>query len=222
MKEGLIIFTRVPIAGKTKTRLEKFLTKEECAEIHKNFLKDIKITTENINRDIFVFYTPEDKDNILYDIFEDKINYKIQEGKDLGEKMYRAIEYVLNKNYDSCILIGADIPYLKEEDLEIAFNILNNKDVVLGPTEDKGYYLVGMKKANKNIFENIEYGYGNVLDNTIAHVEKNNLTYGLTRKNRDIDEMEDINYFYEEIKKGKVNENMNTSKFIINKVEGQK
>ena len=61
-----------------------------------------------------------------------------------------------------------------------------------------------------------------MLDNTIAHVEKNNLTYGLTRKNRDIDEMEDINYFYEEIKKGKVNENMNTSKFIINKVEGQK
>ena len=153
MREAIIIFTRVPIPGRTKTRLQGFLTKDQCAQIHKNFLKDIKKICEKLNKDIFVFYTPEDKDNILKDILGEKCNYKIQQGNDLGEKMYNAIDYVLSKKYKSCILIGTDIPYLKKEDLSKAFKILRKKDVVLGPTEDKGYYLVGMKKSNKAVFD---------------------------------------------------------------------
>lgn len=219
MREAIIIFTRVPIPGQTKTRLQSFLTKEQCAEIHKNFLKDIKHTCEDLNRDIFVFYTPEDKDNVLKNIFGDKLKYKIQEGNDLGEKMYNAIEAVLEKKYDSCILIGTDIPFLKEDDLKKAFEILREKDIVLGPTEDKGYYLVGMKKPIKTVFENVEYGHGNVLDNTIASLKTSNLTYGLTNKNIDIDEKEDLFYFYNEIKKKNINKNMHTSKFIINIIE---
>lgn len=219
MRETIIIFTRVPIPGQTKTRLQNFITKNQCAEIHKNFLKDIKQTCKNLKRDIFVFYTPEDENNILKNILGYEFKYKIQEGKDLGEKMYNAIEYVLKKGYNSCILIGSDIPYLKENDLEKAFEILRKKDIVLGPTADKGYYLVGMKKPVKTIFENIEYGHGNVLDNTIASIKNSNLTYNLTNKNIDIDEEEDLFYFYDEIKKGNVSEHTNTSKFIINVIE---
>ena len=219
MREAIIIFTRVPIPGQTKTRLQSFLTKDQCAEIHKNFLKDIKHTCKKLKRDIFVFYTPADKDNVLKSIFGDKFKYKIQEGNDLGEKMYNAIEYVLGKKYNSCILIGTDIPFLKEEDLRKAFKVLREKDIVLGPTVDKGYYLVGMKRPIKTVFENVEYGHGNVLDNTITSIKSSNLTYGLTNKNVDIDEKEDLFYFYNEIKKENVSKNMHTSKFIINIIE---
>ncbi|WP_455540106.1 TIGR04282 family arsenosugar biosynthesis glycosyltransferase [Terrisporobacter sp.] len=222
MREAIIIFTRVPIPGKTKTRLEGFLTKNQCADIHKNFLKDIKITCDKLNRDIFVFYTPEDKDNILGKILGKNYNYQIQEGNDLGEKMYNALKYVLDKKYKSAVLIGTDIPYIKENDLKKAFKILEKKDIVLGPTEDKGYYLVGMKKLTKVVFENIEYGHGNVLDNTITAIKNSNLTYDLTNKNIDIDEKEDLFYFYNEINKGKLSKNMNTSKFIVNVVEEYK
>lgn len=222
MREAIIIFTRVPIPGRTKTRLQGFLTKDQCAQIHKNFLKDIKKTCEKLNKDIFVFYTPEDKDNILKDILGEKCNYKIQQGNDLGEKMYNAIDYVLSKKYKSCILIGTDIPYLKKADLSKAFEILRKKDVVLGPTEDKGYYLVGMKKANKSVFENIEYGHGNVLDNTISSIKNANLTCDLTNKNVDIDDKDDLLYFYNEITKGRISENTNTSKFIVNVIEEYK
>ena len=200
MREAIIIFTRVPIPGRTKTRLQGFLTKDQCAQIHKNFLKDIKKTCEKLNKDIFVFYTPEDKDNILKDILGEKCNYKIQQGNDLGEK----------------------IPYLKKEDLSKAFKILRKKDVVLGPTEDKGYYLVGMKKSNKAVFENIEYGHGNVLDNTISSIKNANLTCYLTNKNVDIDDKDDLLYFYNEITKGRISENTNTSKFIVNVIEEYK
>ena len=161
-----------------------------------------------------MFYTLEDKNNIIKNIFGKGINYKKQEGNDLGEKMFNAIKYVLNKNYKSCILIGSDIPYISVEDLEKSFLILKEKDIVLGPTEDKGYYLVGMKKPIKVIFKDIEYGYGNVLKNTIETIKNANLTYNLTNENRDIDEPKDLEYFYEEIKKGNINKDMNTSKLI--------
>ena len=206
--------------GQTKTRLEKMLTKEECAQIHINFLKDIKLICESTKGDKFIFYTPMDKNNILSDIFGDKFNYEIQEGKDLGEKMYNALNHVFDKGYNSCILIGSDIPYIKKEDLDKSFSILREEDIVLGPTEDKGYYLVGMNKPIKVIFENIEYGHGNVLENTIEAIKKEHLTYALTNKNRDIDEPEDLKYFYKEIKRKNIDEEMNTSKFILNKFEG--
>lgn len=222
MREAIIIFTRVPIPGKTKTRLQSILTKKQCAQIHENFLKDIKYTCEKLKRDIFIFYTPDDKKDILNNILGYKFKYESQKGKGLGERMYNAIEYVLEKGYDSCILIGSDIPYLKENDFKKAFKILKKKDIVLGPTVDKGYYLVGMKKPIKTIFENIEYGHGNVLDNTIASIENLNLTYDLTNKNVDIDEKDDLFYFYDEIKKENVSKNMNTSKFIINVIEEYK
>ena len=65
MKEAIIIFTRVPLPGKTKTRLQSMLSGYECAEIHKNFLKDLKNTCEKMGRDIFIFHTPIDKENII-------------------------------------------------------------------------------------------------------------------------------------------------------------
>ena len=133
--------------------------------------------------------------------------------------MYNAIEYVLGKKYNACILIGTDIPFLKEEDLRKAFKVLRKKDIVLSPTVDKGYYLVGMKRPTKAVFENVEYGHGNVLDNTITSIKGSNLTYGLTNRNVDIDEKEDLFYFYNEIKKENVSKNMYTSKFIINIIE---
>ncbi len=219
MREAIIVFTRVPIPGKTKTRLEKMITKEECANIHINFLKDIKNICDILKRDIFIFYTPEDKNNIIKNIFGSKVNYKIQEGNDLGEKMFDAIEYVLNKDYKSSILIGSDIPYICIDDLEKAFSILKEKDIVLGPTVDNGYYLVGMNKPTKEIFQNIEYGHGNVLSNTIETIKNINLTYDLTNENRDIDEPKDLKYFYEEIKNGTVDKDMNTSKFIVKIIE---
>lgn len=221
MKEAIIIFTRVPLPGKTKTRLQSMLSGYECAEIHKNFLKDLKNTCEKMGRDIFIFHTPIDKENIISGIFGEKHSYKLQEGRDLGEKMYNAIEYVLKNKYDSCILIGSDIPFLSIDDLQKAFDILKEKDIVLGPTVDKGYYLVGMKKPLKRIFENIEYGHGNVLDNTITSIKRENLTYGLTNTNRDIDAPDDLMHFYHLIIQGKIDLNMNTSKFIKNIVEEQ-
>ena len=146
MKRAVIVFTRVPIPGQTKTRMMPYFSPEECAKLHENFLKDIAQECEKVNADIFVCYTPKKGKAYLEKLFRKAKEYIPQTGEGLGERMYQAIEYVLEKGYDSCVLIGTDIPELKCSDLEYAFRLLDVNDVVFGPTVDEGYYLVGMKR----------------------------------------------------------------------------
>lgn len=188
-KNGLIIFTRIPEAGKTKTRLQSKLSKEECANLHKCFLKDIYDIFLNLNDiDIIICHTEEGDLNILKNIFYKEKIYIKQCGNNLNEKMYNAIKEVLSLKYDKCALIGADIPEINKDDIINAFNLLNNNDFVFGASYDGGYYLVGMKEANDIIFKS---GCGNLKD-IINIVEANNLKYGLTNKKHDIDEYEDL------------------------------
>lgn len=188
-KNGLIIFTRIPEAGKTKTRLQSKLSKEECANLHKCFLKDIYDIFVNLNDiDIIICHTEEGDLNILKNIFYKENLYIKQYGNNLNEKMYNAIKEVLSLKYDKCVLIGTDIPEINEDDIINAFNLLNNNDFVFGASYDGGYYLVGMKEANDIIFKS---GSGNLKD-IINIVEANNLKYGLTNKKHDIDEYEDL------------------------------
>ena len=188
-KNGLIIFTRIPEAGKTKTRLQIKLSKEECANLHKCFLKDIYDIFVNLNDiDIIICHTEEGDLNILKNIFYKENLYIKQYGNNLNEKMYNAIKEVLSLKYDKCVLIGADIPEINKDDIINAFNLLNNNDFVFGASYDGGYYLVGMKEANDIIFKS---GSGHLKD-IINIVEANNLKYGLTNKKHDIDDYEDL------------------------------
>lgn len=188
-KNGLIIFTRIPEAGKTKTRLQSKLSKEECANLHKCFLKDIYDLFVNLNDiDIIICHTEEGDLNILKNIFYKENLYIKQYGNNLNEKMYNAIKEVLSLKYNKCVLIGADIPEINKNDIISAFNLLKNNDFVFGASYDGGYYLVGMKEANDIIFKS---GSGNLKD-IINIVEANNLKYGLVSKKYDIDEYEDL------------------------------
>ena len=98
-KNVLIIFTRIPEAGKTKTRLQKKLSMEECANLHKCFLKDIYDIFVNLSDiDIIICHTEEGDLNILKNIFYKENLYIKQYGNNLSEKMYNAIKEVFNRN----------------------------------------------------------------------------------------------------------------------------
>ena len=188
MRRAIIVFTRVPVPGRTKTRLMPYFSPQECAGLHTCFLKDIAGQCQKTQADLYVCYTPDNKGAALKTIFGDDEIYFPQMGESLGERMYMAIQRVLAKDYESCVLIGTDVPEIKQADLDYAFRLLDVHDIVLGPTQDGGYYLVGMKEANDIIFKS---GSGNLKD-IINIVEANNLKYGLTNKKHDIDEYEDL------------------------------
>ena len=190
--KAIIFFTRAPIAGRTKTRMQPYLSPDECAALHKAMIKDIYEECSKIQADIFVYYTPLEGLGRLYKLIGKESTYRLQKGADLGEKMCNAISEVLDLGYESCILIGSDIAELRKDHLNTAFNKLENADIVFGKTVDGGYYLVGMKKAVKEVFEVEQYGNSEVLASTLKKLSKLGLNVAYTKTLYDIDTKEDL------------------------------
>lgn len=213
-KRALIIFTRVPIPGRTKTRMEPQLSKANCARLHSCFLKDIGQECTKVQADLFVFYTPDHFQERLYPAFGPSAVYLPQKGEGLGARMYEAIRHVLSKGYSSCILCGTDIPELLAEDLEQAFSRLDACDVVLGPTEDGGYYLVGMKKPEKAVFQAVPYGNGSVLERTVEQAQRAGLSVALVKEQKDMDHFEDLEGLWRRMWKKKCLETTATGRFL--------
>lgn len=192
MKNALIIFTRIPIPGKTKTRMMPYLSAQGCAALHTCFLKDIRRECEKTGYDIFVYYVPEGEKHLLVSILGAGKQYYEQEGEGLGIRMFTAIREVLAKGYDTCLLIGTDVPELDAGILTAAAAKLRTKDVVFGPTRDGGYYLVGMKQPYAEVFDSQTYGHGSVLKNTVVHLREKGITAGCVQTLQDMDEPEDL------------------------------
>ncbi len=214
-KNAVIVFTRVPIAGQTKTRMMPYLSGAQCARLHTCFLKDIAKECEKTEADLYVYYTPEGKGKALKEIFGGDAKYHKQEGKNLGERMYGAIESTLALGYEKCVLIGTDIPEIKKTDLQSAFQLLEQKDMVFGPTVDGGYYLIGMKEPHAVAFEKQSYGHGSVLECTSAQIEKANLSVGYVRKLEDMDTREDLVHFRARMRENKELRRTETGKYLM-------
>ncbi|SEU22753.1 transferase 1, rSAM/selenodomain-associated/transferase 2, rSAM/selenodomain-associated [Lacrimispora sphenoides] len=197
MRRAIIIFTRVPIPGSTKTRMMPQLSPRQCAKLHICFLKDIKKECEKCKASIFVCYTPdEDKQKRdLKEVMGKQRGYFPQRGEHLGERMYRAFEEVFAMGYEECILIGTDVPELRSDDLKRAFEVLKARDVVFGKTYDGGYYLVGMKKARREVFGLDRYGHGAVLKETIKALSQAGITVGYTKMLWDMDTPSDLKQY---------------------------
>ncbi|MBU5675730.1 TIGR04282 family arsenosugar biosynthesis glycosyltransferase [Alkaliphilus sp. MSJ-5] len=191
MKDKVIIFfTRIPTLGKNKTRLEPFLSKELCVKLQTAFIKDIYNNIRSMGIDIIINYSEHGDLEVLKSITHKGIYFLKQEGKDLGEKMHNAILFSL-KEYRNVALIGSDLPLLNKKDIEIAFSILETKDIVISPTYDGGYYLIGMKEENPDIF-NIRYSTSSVFEETIDKIKSTGRSYGKGNIQLDIDDKGDF------------------------------
>jgi len=199
-KQAIIIFTRVPIPGKTKTRLQSCLTPQECSGLHTAFILDVFQACQRTNMDIYIYYTPSDELIILQELLGDNLAYHSQQGKDLGEKMHNALVDVLKLGYDTCGLIGTDIPLVQSSDLEYGFSLLESNDIVISPTFDGGYYFVGIKQACAELF-NIEYGHGNVFMETVNRAKAVGKTCAEGSAQFDVDDENDLKILMETLKK---------------------
>ena len=196
---ALIIFTRNPELGKVKTRLASTIGDEKALEIYKDLLLHTMETTKNIDGDVFVFYDKKIEEN---DIWPNETYHKfVQSGEDLGEKMQNAFQKLFDLKYQNCIIIGSDLFDLNEKLISDAFQMLDKNDVVIGPAEDGGYYLLGLKKIIPEIFKNKKWGTSSVFKDTIKDLE--NLKIEYTKKLNDIDTFEDLeksNYYKNKIR----------------------
>ncbi len=204
MNKALILFTRVPIPGQTKTRLMPFLSGEECAKVHTCFVKDIYEKAKQVGADVFVFYTPKDEKKLLNQFLDSEAIYLPQHGADLGERMKNAIGIALRMGYEKAVLIGTDIPQIHPETLKNAFDSLDEKDIVIHPTFDGGYYLIGMKKEYDSIWKIERYGTNTVIYDTLQHMKNEKLSTAVGQMYYDVDDKDDLMHLYNDIKNGSV------------------
>ena len=192
MKKAVICFTRVPKAGKTKTRLMGLLTGEQCAQLHWAFLRDLANVYKKLDADLFIFHTPDPEWEALKTVFSSAKGFDAQVGEGLGEKMNNALNMVLALGYDAVVLTGADLPGMNASHLRSGFHGLLHADVTLGPTSDGGYYLVGVKTPAPYLFENQTYGAGSVFENTRSAATAAGKTFCPALPCDDVDTPEDL------------------------------
>ena len=187
-KKALIIFTRNPELGKVKTRLAKSVGDESALKIYEFLLKHTVEITEKLNVDKYVFYSENiHRDDIWNpDIFRKKM----QNGTDLGERMKNAFSELFGMGYEKVIIVGSDIYELQQKDIENAYEALQTSPFVIGPAIDGGYYLLGMKELNSEIFQNKNWGTNSVLEDTLNDLK--NKKYILLEEMNDVDYYEDI------------------------------
>jgi rSAM/selenodomain-associated transferase 1 len=187
-KNLLLIFTRNPELGKCKTRLAATIGDPSALEVYKFLLQHTANITKGLHVNKKVYYSESIwKD----DVWDEKVyDKKVQKGLDLGERMAQAFSEGFNKGFEKIIIIGSDMLDLSQSNLENAFSALDENDFVIGPAEDGGYYLLGMKNFKPQLFQNKEWGRDTVFADSMAdlQVEKVNV---LATKN-DIDVYEDI------------------------------
>lgn len=226
MMKAIILMTRIPIPGKTKTRLMEVLSPEECAEIHSCFLKDVfqVLGKLRIDIDVFVSYTPEGDFEILENIMPENTESFPQQGETLGERMKNAFKDVFEMGYSEVVLMGSDIPEIDLECIEEAFVQLGKNDLCIGPTLDGGYYLIGMKALHEEIFsEDMKWGCNTVLEGTFRQINSMGTSAGLAPKQRDIDTKDDFYYLMDKLESFESEESYleNTRDFLSKCREGE-
>jgi len=189
-KKLLIIFTRNPELGKVKTRLSKSLGDIVALDIYQFLLDKTKEATQNISADKVVYYSEKIAENDLWN--SSLYKKEVQFGDDLGAKMEYAFQTAFENNYEKVLLIGSDLYDLEPSHINEAFEKLKNKDVVIGPALDGGYYLVGLKKNYPEIFKNKRWGTSSVRKDTLKNLEK--VDVHLLPILNDVDVVEDIEH----------------------------
>ena len=193
-KNLIITFTRNPELGKVKSRLAKSIGEQAALEVYIKLLEHTESVLKKIDCDKAVYYSVKVRDNDLWDasIFQKHQQY----GDDLGIRMENAFKKGFEDGYENIVIVGSDLYDLKPEHINDAFKALASHDNVIGPAEDGGYYLLGMKTLHPSVFKIDNWGTETVYKQTILKLNDNNV-YVLETLN-DIDYVEDLkpyNYF---------------------------
>ena len=190
----LIIFVKYPDPGKVKTRIARELGAEKAADIYSLIAGSVieNVSGSDKYRTVFFFDPPEMENGIRQRLGRGDVTYEPQSGNTIGERMSDAFERVFSGGAEKAVLIGTDVPEITGEMVTRAFRLLEFEDAVIGPAEDGGYYLLGLKKPESLLFDDIEWGSDSVYKRTVERIEKLDLSYKSLDTLRDVDTAEDV------------------------------
>jgi rSAM/selenodomain-associated transferase 1 len=181
------IFIKVPEEGAVKTRLIPPLSEGEACDLYGAFIEDLFQRIRKLKKlSVTVFYSGSNPEK-LEENLPQGWNLAAQHGNTLGERLLHAFDALLEEEGSYAVIIGSDSPDIPLLAIKRAFTKLKHKDVVLGPSADGGYYLIGLKKQISELFEDIPWGEDAVLRRTLEIIASHGMNLSLLPLWYDVD-----------------------------------
>ncbi|MBD3617586.1 MAG: TIGR04282 family arsenosugar biosynthesis glycosyltransferase [Gracilimonas sp.] len=190
-KNVILIFVKNPIKGYVKTRLAKSVGDSKALQVYQSLLQITKNITEELPCDRQVWYSQSVEENDLWDI--NHYSKFSQMGANLGERMQFAFKQAFENGYRKTIIIGSDCADLSPQAINKAFEALDNHQVVIGPSEDGGYYLLGMTHYFPFLFKEKKWSHDSVFQDTVNQLKSQSISFKQLPVLNDIDTESDLN-----------------------------
>lgn len=170
---AIIVMTKVPGFAEVKTRLRPLLTEDECTELARCFLTDTITNLASVFEHRIIAFTPDDGREGIETLVLGHL-YNPQRGGDLGQRLDAAIADAFEKGFGPVIVIGTDSPTLPPEYLAQALDLLqsNGDGVAIGPTDDGGFYLIGVSRPHEEMFVGVSWSTDKTFEQTVTNIKK--------------------------------------------------
>src|SRR5499426_789481 len=194
---ALALMAKAPLPGQVKTRLQPFLTAEEAAALSRSLLVDqLNHLQELATTDFYLAFAPDDAQCLMEKLAPSCFHLFPQQGDDLGSRMAAVFDRLFQMGHNKIALIGGDLPPVPLGFFNQAYAFLESseKRVVLGPSRDGGYYLVGSNQPTPQIFAGMSWSHSEVLKESKNRLASLRVDYCLLRPWFDIDTVDDLRH----------------------------
>ncbi len=170
----VLLFAKSPIKGQVKTRLAAQLGHDTATRLYENFVLDVLTLLNGLNVPFRICLDPPHAEEQFKRWLGKEYSYAPQIGQDLGQRMRNAFSQAFNEGFNSVVIIGSDSPDLPAEYLDLAFMVLGMNNVVVGPSSDGGYYLIGFSRKSflPEAFNNILWSTDSVFEQTVRILKR--------------------------------------------------
>jgi rSAM/selenodomain-associated transferase 1 len=188
---ALVIMAKAPIPNDVKTRMIPPLNPETAADLYYNFLLDKINQVKRIKvAKLFIAYTPETSE-VFFKKISKGLTLISQVGVDLGERLHNISMLLFNRGFNKVIMLDSDTPNLPTSYIRHALKLLDKFDIVIGPCEDGGYYLIGLRSCIPELFRGISWSTSKVVEQTRKAVPSG-MKLSLLNEWYDVDTVEDL------------------------------
>jgi rSAM/selenodomain-associated transferase 1 len=193
------VFAKEPRPGQVKTRLAAAIGPDQAARMYECFLRDFLPRLVEIRAHRLLVYAPRKARGFFTEIAGNRFDLEPQSSGDLGARMARFFRRRFDRRADRVVLVGSDSPDLPLSRIDDAFAALDRSDIVFGPCEDGGYYLIGMRRMILPVFYGIDWSAPDVLGQTVRRIEGRSVDFTLLERWYDVDRAEDLQRLASEI-----------------------
>ena len=203
LARALLLFARLPAAGRVKTRMMARYTPDEALQLHRALLSDsldlVNLAAPEAAAAPFLYLSEEGDLGAELSARLGGIARALQHGIDLGERLVRAFQERFGAGHRRVVVLGSDSPHLPRERILRAFQELETSDVVVGPARDGGYYLIGASRLHPELFRAIPWGSDQVCRETVRRARRERISLALLPDWEDVDLPESVAGLWKEI-----------------------